>query len=674
MAQTGPPDLQSQRSRDVLDIIDALRSQGISHFVDLPQIIVCGDQSSGKSSVLEAISGMPFPTKDTLCTRFATELILRRSSVEQDNSVKVSILPGPDRDDVERKALEAFRFHGKEIDLCSVIDDATEAIGLRGTNKVFCTDILRVEVSSPSQPHLTLVDLPGLFVAGNKDQSMEDAKLVESLVISYMEQPRSIILAVVSAKSEFALQQVTQRAREKDPGGHRTLGLITKPDTLHEGSESERAYIELAQNTDVKLQLGWHVLRNRDFPNRHVTRAERDADERAFFSKAPWTSLDSRHVGVDALRTRLSRVLHDQISTHLPLVLKDMRSGIARCKASLCKLGAVRDSTSEQRRYLLKISQEFTRLVKASIDGDYSSRSFFGDSTTPSGVMKRLRARVQFTLMAFAEKMRLLGHSKLIVDEDPSIGLRRGGKTLMTRNRGCELPGTFNPLIIGEMFADQCKPWRELAEKSVAIVVSAARATLLAILEHGADIKTAEGLRLALVEPKIVELEALVQSKLTELLEPHTEGHPITYNHYLTENVQKAQQARHERQIESAVAQFFPPTSSNPIVKAELLKAVVKSTEPNMETYASNMAIDLMQAYYKVALKKFIDDVSVLAIERCLIQKLPSTMSLDTVCDLTDKDVHRLVGESADTTMEREQVAGQLKVLEDGLSQLSLLK
>lgn len=83
-------------------------------------------------------------------------------------------------------------------------------------------------------------------MAGNKDQSLEDAKLVESLVLSYMEQPRSIILAVVSAKSEFALQQVTQRAREFDQDGHRTLGLTTKPDTLDEGSESERAYLQLA--------------------------------------------------------------------------------------------------------------------------------------------------------------------------------------------------------------------------------------------------------------------------------------------------------------------------------------------------------------------------------------------------------------------------------------------
>jgi hypothetical protein len=74
--------LPSKDHRDLLNIIDSLRPQGISRIVDLLQIIVCGNQSSSKSSVLEAISGMLFPTKDNLCTRFATELILRRNPSE----------------------------------------------------------------------------------------------------------------------------------------------------------------------------------------------------------------------------------------------------------------------------------------------------------------------------------------------------------------------------------------------------------------------------------------------------------------------------------------------------------------------------------------------------------------------------------------------------------------
>jgi GTPase SAR1 family protein len=68
--------LQSTDQRKVMDIVDKLRRTGLSGIVELPQLVVCGDQSSGKSSVLEAITEIPFPRKENLCTRFATEVCL----------------------------------------------------------------------------------------------------------------------------------------------------------------------------------------------------------------------------------------------------------------------------------------------------------------------------------------------------------------------------------------------------------------------------------------------------------------------------------------------------------------------------------------------------------------------------------------------------------------------
>jgi len=70
--------LQSTDQRKVMDIVDKLRRTGLSGVVELPQLIVCGDQSSGKSSVLEAITEIPFPRKENLCTRFATEVRLNK--------------------------------------------------------------------------------------------------------------------------------------------------------------------------------------------------------------------------------------------------------------------------------------------------------------------------------------------------------------------------------------------------------------------------------------------------------------------------------------------------------------------------------------------------------------------------------------------------------------------
>ena len=84
--------LRTAEQIQLLDLVDSLRAEGLSEFTALPQLIVCGDQSSGKSSLLEAISGVPFPKKDNLCTRFATEVILRRAS---DSEIRVSLVGFP---------------------------------------------------------------------------------------------------------------------------------------------------------------------------------------------------------------------------------------------------------------------------------------------------------------------------------------------------------------------------------------------------------------------------------------------------------------------------------------------------------------------------------------------------------------------------------------------------
>jgi hypothetical protein len=85
----------------------------LSNVSDLPQLVVCGDKSSGKSSVLEAVSGIPFPRKDKLCTRFATEVILQRF---QDESATISIAPAPDRPEEDMKRLLDFQRHDARLE------------------------------------------------------------------------------------------------------------------------------------------------------------------------------------------------------------------------------------------------------------------------------------------------------------------------------------------------------------------------------------------------------------------------------------------------------------------------------------------------------------------------------------------------------------------------------
>lgn len=706
-----PSPLQSTEYRDLLDVVDRLRKQGLSRYVDLPQIIVCGDQSSGKSSALEAISGMSFPAKDNLCTRFATELILRRAP---EAGIDISICPGSGRTEKEKSALEAFTHTStlKHLNLGSIIDDAKDAMGLNEPNKVFSTDVLRIEVSGPSQPHLTLVDLPGLFLAGNKNQSEQDAALVEELVLSYMKNRRTVILAVVSAKSDFALQQVTRHTRAQDPFGSRTLGLITKPDFLDPGSENEQSYIQLAQNKDVKFELGWHVLRNRAYTERNDSAAFRDAAEADFFSHGVWTSLKPSQLGVASLRLRLSHVLRDQILSQLPSVLGDVTKRIDECRATLEQLGTSRVTLSEQRRYLLKVSAKCSDLVRAAVDGMYTDIFFQEDADT------RLRAVLQNTLADFANEMHTSGHTRNIVDgpvpdnkgtHEP-LSITRSAyinevKQIMRKNRGRELPGTYNPLIIAELFRQQSKPWQGIVRSLLETTFEGASCTMESIVEHVADKETASALIRTVVAPAMEAIKAGLWTETDKILEPHVSCHPITYNHYLTENVQKAQAKRQKLKAEErlksffATATYYPATSSYKFSMKSLIDTVTAATEPDMDAYSCSMATDMMEAYYKVgfdnllllftpshqlrsslirarkqvALKTVIDSVSTLAIERCLVQKLPFILTPDVVCELPDDVVSRIAAEGPDSVATRARAAEKLAVLESAMVELRRL-
>ncbi len=616
-----PLSLQSKDHGQLLDVIDLLRSQGISRYVRLPQLIVCGDQSSGKSSVLEAVSGVRFPTKEHLCTRFATELVLRRDPT---TNATVAIIPGAERSDEEKEKLLGFKAPTVLIDdFPSLIDDAKKAMGLESSARAFSDDVLRVEISGPEQPHLTLVDLPGLIHAESRHQSEKDVKLVSSLVRSYMANTRSIILAVVSAKNDYANQIVTKLARDVDPKGVRTLGIITKPDTLRVGSESEKAFLDLAGNKDVVFRLGWHVLRNRDDDSRDSSVEERDEKEKEFFSQRSWISLPPKLLGIGALKPRLSTVLKDQIVSELPNLLCDVGAGIDDSRSTLIRLGEARGTLQEQRLYLVHVSRSFSSLVKAAVDGVYV-HEFFGVAMTPAGFRKRLRAVVQDILLNFAEDMGCEGHSQEITGDDSPQNktsvpekisrsdFLKHVRELMRRSRGCELPGTFNPLIVGDLFYQQSRPWRRLLERYSERILDATKNTLELILLHTADETTSDGLSRAVIDPAMEKYTAQLEKKVNEIIRPHQQGHPITYNHYFTETIQKARQEHAKKDQARQLNAFFkikPDTGPSYVQHGgfhtgQLLEALNQRTEADMDRYACSEAVDCMEAYYKVGTRR----------------------------------------------------------------------
>ncbi|RYP17711.1 hypothetical protein DL765_004389 [Monosporascus sp. GIB2] len=620
--------LCSKDQLELLDSVDQLRLQGINNYVSLPQIIVCGDQSAGKSSVLEAISGVSFPVNGNLCTRFPTELVLRRTP---HISARISIVPHESRSASEQLALCEFheRLDGF-ADLPKLVESAKLAMGIMPHGKAFAKDILRIEITGPDRPHLTIVDLPGLIHSATKNQSGSDVELIRNVVQGYMKQPRCIILAVVSAKNDFANQVVLKLARAVDSSGTRTLGVITKPDDLTPGSEREALYVSLARNQEVEFRLGWHVLKNMDSEKGSWSLAERDAEEAEFFSKGVWAGLPLVHLGIDKLRGRLSKVLLSQIASELPSLMREINQKFKSSQTQLEKLGEPRATLDEQRLYLIHLSQSFQALVKASVSGNYNGK-FFKDALTETGYRQRIRGVVQNLNKSFASDLVKSGHYREIADKrTPDLSSKQKSinrdefishvENLMSRTRGRELPGTFNPMVVADLFVEQSQLWESIAREHVDKVWRAARDFVDLVVAHIADSSAAGSLKQEIFQPAMKELLSQMRAKTTELPLPHQTGHPITYNPCFTETLQKVHIERNGKHPEEILRNFFG-----------------------------------------VALERFIDDVAVEVIEAKLVSVIDGILSPVKMYQMSPELVSRIAGEPEDSRMEREQLNKQLE-------------
>ncbi|CRK09946.1 hypothetical protein BN1723_009101 [Verticillium longisporum] len=246
-----------------VNIIDKLRECGIADQVSLPQLVVVGDQSSGKSSVLESLTGFAFPRAAGLCTRYATQITSRRDDSE---SIDVSIIPHPSSSESRAEQLRGFQrsINIEDLALAEVFADANNAMGIRGDGDdpsstdltTFSEDILKIVISGPTQQHLTIIDVPGIFRTSTENLTTDDdILLVRNMVKKYITDQRTIILAVIPCNVDIATQEVLTMAKEVDPDGVRTLGVLTKPDLAPEKA-MQQAICDLIQGRKNPLRLG----------------------------------------------------------------------------------------------------------------------------------------------------------------------------------------------------------------------------------------------------------------------------------------------------------------------------------------------------------------------------------------------------------------------------------
>ncbi|GLD99443.1 hypothetical protein PINS_up008162 [Pythium insidiosum] len=232
------------------DLIDRLREIGLDQYIELPQIAVMGDTSSGKSSLLSALSGVTFPSSDQLTTRCPAQLILSSGPFFRGN-------------------VRLHRFHANErefhediasmTDVPHAIQKLTQVLVDEG--QYISDDQIVLELSGPDLPNVTLTDLPGLVRTVGDHEDKAIIGRVRDMVNRFMTQERTIIIAVVPANVDMHNTEILQAAQEADPSGMRTIAVITKMDLVDAGAET--AVHDLLLNKKKHMQLGYHAVKCR---------------------------------------------------------------------------------------------------------------------------------------------------------------------------------------------------------------------------------------------------------------------------------------------------------------------------------------------------------------------------------------------------------------------------
>ncbi|CAM6079308.1 unnamed protein product [Sphagnum tenellum] len=318
----------------------------------LPSVVVVGGQSSGKSSVLESIVGRDFlPRGSGIVTRRPLVLQLHKTD---DRSEYAEFLHMP------KKRFTDFASVRKEI------SDETDRI--TGRTKQISNVPIHLSVYSSNVVNLTLIDLPGLTkiaVDGQSDSIVGD---IENMVRSYIEKPNSIILAVSPANQDIATSDAIKIAREVDPQGERTFGVLTKLDLMDKGTNA----LDVLEGRSYKLQHPWVGVVNRSQQdiNKNVDMIAARRRERDYFQQsADYGHLVSR-MGSEYLGKLLSKHLEAFIKARIPGIQAMINKQIDELESELNQIGRPLSNDAGAQLYtILELCRKFDHIFKDHLDG-----------------------------------------------------------------------------------------------------------------------------------------------------------------------------------------------------------------------------------------------------------------------------------------------------------------
>ncbi|XP_042592252.1 LOW QUALITY PROTEIN: interferon-induced GTP-binding protein Mx3-like [Cyprinus carpio] len=604
--------------RPYIDLIDTLRSVGIQKDLALPTIVVIGDQSSGKSSVLEALSGIALPRGSGIVTRCPLELRLRnvtggvswkavlsyhKKKIEK-NTKAVSNQLSSSASKRPRLSYEEKMIEFEDPSLVEKhVEEAQNELAGKGVK--ICDDLITLEVRSADVCDLTLIDLPGIARVPVQGQPQDIGNQIQRLIMKFIEKPETINMVVVPCNTDIATTEALKMAQEVDPEGVRTLAILTKPDLIDRGTEKN--ILAVVQNKVIPLRKGYVMVkcRGQQQIDEKVSLVEATQIERDFFQNHDFFRplLDENKATIKCLAIKLTQDLVNHIKKSLPKLDEQIKKQLwdVRNELKKCEAGPPQDLKGAK-QFLIKILIRFNDKIKS---------LSLGEMIIKENLFVQLRSE-------FKKWNDGLNDTKTSFDSS---------RELSQNYRGRELLGFSNYRIFEMILQDRVAKLKEPAIES------------------------------------LNSIKDIILKQFTDVSHQCFRNYPVLLNTTMNkiDNIQSSQQAKTEQRImdqfemESMIytqdpiyLKFLNEISGEKFSEAQLPVLDIKSKYSEM-----------LQAYYEIVVQRMADQLPML-ISFYMLKETAELLCTDMLSILEAANVSELLFEDSDLSKRRKDLQTRL--------------
>ncbi|KAK2862442.1 hypothetical protein Q5P01_001975 [Channa striata] len=606
-----------EKVRPCIDLIDSLRSLGVEKDLALPAIAVIGDQSSGKSSVLEALSGVALPRGSGIVTRCPLELKMKRKKEGDEWYGKIS-----------------YQDHEEEIDDPADVEKKIQEAQneMAGIGVGISDDLISLEIVSPDVPDLTLIDLPGIARVAVKGQPENIGDQIKRLIQKFITKQETISLVVVPSNVDIATTEALKMAQEVDPDGERTLGILTKPDLVDKGTEE--MVVDVVHNEVINLKKGYMIVRCRGQKEitDKVSLTEAIEREKAFFKDHAYfeTLYSEGHATVPKLAEKLTLELVHHIEKSLPRLEEQIEEKLAQTQAELERYGTGPPSDAAER--LVFFIDKVTAFSQDAISLTTGEELRCEDKLNVFSMLRKEFEKWNDHLDHLGERFNRRIEKEVQEHEE--------------KYRGRELPGFINYKTFEVIVKEQIKQLEEPAVKRLKEIGDAVRKVFIQLAHSSFTgfpnlLKTAKAKVEAIKQEKESTAESMIRTQFKMEM--------LVYSQDRTYSSSLSDRKKEENDVEES---------------QEDMRFSVPSILFSTDSHATFQELMLhLKSYYKIASQRLADQIP-LVIRYQMLQESAIQLQREMLQMLQDKEnVEVLLKEDFDIGSKRAALQSRLKRL-----------